>query len=266
MASEVETKTAWVCSGGGARIIQQLDLIERHLDNGGQMPDLIVGTSAGGLLAILISHFHIRGAREEILKIQKRKDLFSSNFGFGWGKLGLWNAKPLQKLIQTIKDEKPAAIPYFVCAYNIREHRTVYFHEGTDAYWQAATACIPLLVEPVGPYIDGGITEGTPLKFPIDLGASEIEVFMCSADDPPAETQPGSKIEMALRCLDALNLEIARNDLAVCGLKNQLVKQPLARGKVYREINARLHVPKNNYIGVLEFERMRSVYAMLKAL
>jgi len=253
---------AWVISGGGARIVQAQHLIEEHLDNGYPMPDLIVGSSAGGLLAFLISHFGIAGSRAEILKIKTRKEIFAGNFGFGWGKLGLWSSSPLQKLMQRVRDHKPFVsgknIPYYLCSYDICNHKNIYFTKTNTTQHLASTACIPILVEPIdGWAVDGGLTETTPLKKAIELGASEIHVFQCSADEGSSRlAAPKSKIELALRCFEAMRLAIAREDISVCLKKNML--------SGYRHIKVTHHVPANNVLGVIDFEQISNAYHLIK--
>lgn len=246
---------AWVISGGGARIVQALYLIEEHLKNGNELPDLIVGSSAGGLLSFLISHVGMDGAKREILAIKSRRDLFTGFMLFGPRNPGFWYSTPLEKLLTRIKRVSHPKIPGFVCSLDMYDMKSVYFPITFSPHLIASTACIPVLVEPIDKrYADGGVIENTPLKFAIDKGATEIDVFMCSNDDHEPSLV-GWKIDALLKVFEAQRIEIARNDVEVCLLKNEDPRKRL--------VNVSLHVPDKNLLGVLDFERMNSVYRLL---
>lgn len=243
---------AFVISGGGARIVQSLKLIEEHLALGNAWPDLIVGTSAGGLLAFLLAHKGIIGARDEILNIKQRHDVFEGFAFFGPGKLGIWHSGPMQKIMKRVQSSSHATTPAFVCSYDMNLKDKVYLSVvARDYKTLASTACIPVLVEPIGSLVDGGLAENTPLKFAIDYGADEIDVFMCSAPEVSGFNPINGKFEMFLRCMEAMSLEIARDDLKVCQAKNDLGR---------KQIKVTLHTPKQNRLGVLDFHLIGDVY------
>lgn len=244
-------KSAWVISGGGARIVQALVLIEKHLKQGGKMPEMIVGTSAGGLLAILIAHLGVEGAKKQIFEIADRHDIFGNQFLGGIRKLGIWDHKPLQELLSTIVYKKKA-MPYYVCVYNIKTHQKQFLSHAHGWYNLAATACIPLLVNPVGDCVDGGLVENKPLQFPIDRGFDDIELFSCSAPETPSVKSPRTKLEMAIRCFGAMSYELARDDTKVCWVKNRV--------EGFKNINVHFHALERNHLGVLDFDKLKEGY------
>lgn len=250
-------KTAWVIAGGGARIVQAQALIEKHIKKGGTLPEIITGTSAGGLLAFLISHLGVDGARKEILNIRKRQDLFTGFMFFGPRNPGLWYSRPLQKIIERIQNKSKPNIPTWVCSYDTVLMQKVYLPiDKNSPEAIASTACIPFVVEPtLKRLVDGGIVENTPLKKAIDLGATEIEVFMCSAQEKPKEKYINGKLEMILRVFEAQRIEIALDDISVCRHKNE--------DPTYRQIAVNMHVPNSNLLEILDFDKMRKVYSVL---
>lgn len=250
---------AWVISGGGARIVQALNLIRAHVRAGNPMPDLLVGSSAGGLLSILISHYGLDGAINEIGKIKKRQDIFSGQFLWGLNKLGMWDSRPLQKLVEKAIQYKKQ-IPYFVCSYDIGTHQKYYFTNHHGWYALASTACIPILVNPIQDtqggirrfFVDGGVVENTPLSFPINQGAKKIDVFMCSAPDMPGISNiPKGWISVGLLNLEAMRREIAAADIKICRARNLDPK--------YQKIDVTMHEPKVNVLGILDFEKIRGL-------
>lgn len=254
---------AWVISGGGARIVQALCLIEQHLEAGGKPPDFIVGTSAGGLLAFLICKRGVDEARAEILNIKSREDIFQGNFFWGlFGQLGLWNATPLQALMHRVNYESYGFLtPGWCCAYDISIENPVdgkvYMKFGEVAATQlAATACMPVLVNPIGGMVDGGLVENTPLRFAIDNGADEIEIFLTSGKETPNKVMPTDMISLALRSVDAMLAEMAHDDMTVCLLKNNVP------GKVV--VAPRIHQLDKNYLDILGFGSMGNVYAQIR--
>jgi predicted acylesterase/phospholipase RssA len=245
---------AHVFGGGGAGAAQQLAIYRNWLDQGNELPDLMTGTSAGGLLAIMLSHCGLDGAENELLSIRKRQDIFADHPMFGWGRLGLWSPKPLQNILKRVMKYK-AKIPYYTTAYDIKNHHTHYFKESDGWFYNSATACIPILVEPVASYVDGGLAEGTPLKLPIEKGATDINIFMCFASGSGKPLMPSNKIEVLVQCYNGMATEIGRNDMRVCELMNQLGK---------KQVSVKMHLPKKNMIDALEFEKMQSVYKAMR--
>jgi predicted acylesterase/phospholipase RssA len=100
--------------------------------------------------------------------------------------------------------------------------------------------------------VDGGLTENRPLAKAIDLGATEIELFSCSADEPPRAANPGNKIGLAFRCLNAQALEVARDDVKVCMNYNSVPGR--------RTVAVTHHIPVRNVLGALDFSKIREGY------
>jgi predicted acylesterase/phospholipase RssA len=149
-----------------------------------------------------------------------------------------------------------ATIPYYTTCYNIKNQHTQYFKESDGWYYNAATACIPILVEPIDAYIDGGICEGTPLSLPIKKGATDINIFTCFSSGPAQPNMPKGKLEMILECYNAMAAEIYKNDMKVCEYMSKNGSKP---------ISVQIHSPRVDLIGVLEFHKMREVYKRIRA-
>lgn len=246
---------AWSVSGGGARFCQAKALIDKHLDAGGEWPKFMVGNSAGGLLVMLYAHCGRDGATEEMYKITKRSHVFGGELirtGREW--LGYWDSKPLQKILKRIASYKKN-IDYLVCAYNIKDKKTEYFDHSVGWYHLAATACMPVIVQPQDCYIDGGIVENHPLARAIDEGYRNVHLFSCSAPHEPKPHMPRNVFEMVVALWKAKSIEIDRDNVKWTRERN------FVPGKY--QVQVTHHVPKQNLIDTFEFDRMKSVYELL---
>lgn len=263
--SEIK-KTAWVGQGGGARIVQELALLEKHYNcTGGKTPDFAVGSSAGALLMFCVSRLGFQGTKDFMFsRIKKREHVFGDNWFWGAFSGGHWNSKPLEKLIVDVMKMRPKAhFPVWACYYDIHLQQKKYaLVSGLDTVdLLVASASIPLVVEPRRKFlVDGGVVENAPLKFAIDNGADKIDVFFASAKEvaqPAPRDKRYSKIVTAMRFFEAMRLEMAEDDLKVCDLKNESGSK--------RQIEATIHAPSRNFIDVFEFDSLRNGYELSKA-
>ena len=158
-------KTGIVLSGGGARGIAHLGIL-KALEESGLKPDIIAGSSAGGI----VGAFYAAGySPDEILEIVKHADLFSIfNLKFYQGIFSM-NAfdKIYLKHIPHNSFEK-LNIPLYVAATDIMKGETVYFSTGELAMALKATSCVPIAFQPVVyqgiELLDGGILNNLPIE------------------------------------------------------------------------------------------------------
>lgn len=266
-------KTAWVFTGGGARIVQGLKLIRKAEMAGEERPDIVVGSSSGGLLATMIARgFSIRQMEHQILTIKNRRDVFKGNFFWGAFSNGLWSPEPLiEKISGMLNKAGPEKqCKGFVCSFDLTNQQKTYINvnEKSDPKMLASTACIPLLVEPIEiefgvaeagkiknnkfSLVDGGLVEMAPLKHAINLGAERIILFSLSATEETQSRPPKGKFEIAMRSYEAMRMEIALNDSKICLHKNDQ--------DGYRKIDLVNYIPSENIIDVLDFDKMFKAY------
>ena len=114
------------------------------------------------------------------------------------------------------------------------------------AKWVYASASFPAFFLPIEiakkTWTDGGVRHVTPLGEAIKLGATEVDIILCSSSDHSEPWDPSGKktISYALRAIEVMSDEIIRTDLQVCGLKNDLA----LLGKPYRQIRFRVLEPQ----------------------
>ncbi len=148
-----------------------------------------------------------------------------------WEK-SLYNSHPLQKLIkqelkletirQNGKQVSVGAVSLTTGKYRIFTQHDQHFVEGI-----IGSSAFPAFLSPITIegelYSDGGIKEITPLKQAIDLGATEIDVIMCSP--VPSYNKysiENTTVDIALKTIELMSDEILENDIQVALLYNQL--------------------------------------------
>ena len=186
-------KTALVLSGGGARGAFQIGVLEHLIKEKKYSFDSMYGTSVGALNTSGLSMLGYDELRRIWDNIKKMSDIFASN----WYKLwvlfgdGLYNYKPLEKLLHKHLDGKSASVPVTVTKVHIPSGKLVYAKSDEPDFVESvlASTLVPLAADPYkGLWYDGGVREITPLQKAIDDGAEKIVVILCSPynQDPDA--------------------------------------------------------------------------------
>lgn len=239
---------AHIFSGGGAGGAQ---LLKKYVQTNLPYPDLFGGTSAGGLIAMSMAHFGIKGTLEQFRGIKSRRHLFADDIS----SRGLWDPWPLQKRLANIVSY-PKKVPYYVCSYDLEKMQSTYFTHRDGWYLLSSTACIPGLVQPIADvFVDGGVVRNTPLTRAIKLGATEIDVFHCFAKEESLPEKPKNVVDILLRSIEAGRIEVAELDKKLCEAYNKIP------GK--KKISVRYHYPDYNELGMLDFHLMGKVLASI---
>lgn len=235
----------------------------------GWIPQGIVGTSVGGLDGMGLKFKGPDGLLEIWDSIGDRSDVFGSTL-FGWSPTeeGFYSTKPLEKLIERATEGKPKYdFPVYTTATDLNEGKVVYTSSETLKYsapivdpdsrisiqvnesldhvrkMTLASASIPLVVPPIdGRFVDGGVLENAPLKKAIELGATDIFVFMChplGILPRMGEFKTPKKLAIAMRTLDIMMNDSLKWDLHVCQEKNSDPKM--------KQINVQIIEPPSDY-------------------
>lgn len=155
-----------VLSGGGARGLAHLGVL-KALNEAGIYPDVLSGSSAGALAAVLYSDGH---KPDEILKMFTNKKIVDF-VNITLPKRGLLKITGLENLLRTnlkAKTFEELKIPVYVSATNYNTGYIEYFNSGTLIDKLIASASIPILFNPtlIGKYVymDGGILDNLPFS------------------------------------------------------------------------------------------------------
>lgn len=158
-------KIGFCLSGGGARGIAHLGIM-KALEEKGIKPSIIAGTSAGALMGA----FYAAGfTPDEILEVALRSRFLTSS-NLQWRKAGFFSMRFFNKLFNVIFPKntfESLRLPLIVNATNIITGEAEYFENGELINVLLASACVPMIFQPVemklSVYMDGGILDNFPV-------------------------------------------------------------------------------------------------------
>lgn len=160
------SKVGLVLSGGGARGISHLGVIQALNENGIHFA-AISGSSAGSIMGALYSHGY---TPQQILDIVAETNLLSIiRPAMSWRGL-LKMDKAYSILLDLLPENsfESLKIPLFVAATNVKKAKTKYFSKGDLVKPLIASSCIPVLFDPIEikgkSYIDGGVMNNLPYE------------------------------------------------------------------------------------------------------
>jgi NTE family protein len=197
--------TAFVFSGGASLAAMQVGML-RALYEHGITPDLLVGTSAGGLNAAFIAtRPQTIATAEELAHLWRglhRDDIFPINPRTVIG--GLANHRDhlvpdtsLRRLAGRhlqIERLEQAAIPLHLVAFDLLSGHEILLSSGPALDAVLAAASIPGVLPPVRHgdqlLVDGGIVNNTPISHAVELGAERI--YVLPTDDLQAHVLPAA--------------------------------------------------------------------------
>lgn len=162
----MNSKIGIVLSGGGARGIGHLALL-KVMEDCGIRPDMISGTSAGAM----VGAFYAMGyTPQEIISVIEQRSFFNMT-SFLFRKQGVFAMKAFESLFNAYfpaNDFADLKIPLYAAATNLTKGNTVYFSEGNLAKALMASACIPIVFQPIiiddDYYVDGGVLNNFPIE------------------------------------------------------------------------------------------------------
>lgn len=175
---------AFVLSGGGARCAFQVGVMRQLIDSG-ITPDVIYGTSGGGLNALGMCFGDIETLTNMWLEITKMSDIFKKQWIYSFFNKGYYNLDPLRNTLikYYIENGKQNNCKAFVHSVDLISGKVVVTDNGNiDNFIDMVIAgsSIPSLVHPFKDrYVDGGVRENIPVKSAF-LGKHE-EVYIISA-------------------------------------------------------------------------------------
>jgi NTE family protein len=183
--------TAFVLSGGASLGAVEVGML-RGLTEAGIRPDMLLGTSVGALNAAYVAgHPGVDGVDglAALWRSIRRDDVFplrpiTGLLGFLGRRNHLVPAEPLRRLIMsnlTFERLEDSPVPLHVIATEIVSGDDVRLSSGPAATAILASAAIPGVFPPVVidgvTYIDGGVTDNTPIGDAVQLGADVIYVL-----------------------------------------------------------------------------------------
>jgi NTE family protein len=232
---------AFVLGGGGPRGFAHIGAL-KALDEAGIRADVIVGTSAGSVVAALYAG-GIRDGRlvETAHAVQREQvvDFVFPNRGFIEGeRLQQYVNRVLRgRLIEELE------LPFVAVATDLRTGELVAFNRGDTGLAVRASCSVPAIFQPTliegREYVDGGLASPVPVKVARSLGASVVIAIDVSRQ-PAEQRDLGSSAALLSQTIVIMEHGLAREEvkLADVVIRPDLSKVPAtdlaARGEAIR--------------------------------
>lgn len=253
---------ALVLSGGGVKGAFQVGVLKKWMGVQGIDYDIICGVSVGALNTAGLGMTPKGKPKEAIDWLEnfwrsqvKQENIYKRWFPFGrlhslWEK-SVYDSSPLIKLVfNNLHLDKVAnngrMLAVGAVSLDTGEHKFVRENNHEFTKWVLASASFPVFLSPIEIdgqlWSDGGIKNVTPLGEAIRLGATKIDVIMCTNIEEITHWDSESKRAIpdgVTRTVDLMVDQIIKNDIEICGLKNDL-SQIDPR---YRKISVRVVMP-----------------------
>ena len=181
--------------GGAARGFAHVGVIQ-VLEEAGIRPDLVVGTSAGSLVAALYAsgkgsaHLQqVAESMEEAAFTDWTLPIFSRGMLRGEALARYVNAQVGNKLIEDM------ALPLGIVATDLNSGQGVLFQRGDTGTAVRASSAVPALFLPVRisghEYVDGGLVSPVPVRFARQMGAElviAVDISSAPEGNPASDT------------------------------------------------------------------------------
>ena len=179
--------------GGAARGFAHIGVIQ-VLEENGIKPDLVVGTSAGSLVAALYASGK-SGAELAVLAESMDESAFAD---WSFPGRGLIRGEALAKYVRDNTGARPIEqmrTPLGIVATDLDSGQPILFQRGDPGVAVRASSAVPAVFQPVRigthEYVDGGLVSPVPVRFARQMGAElVIAVDISAAPDGNATGDP----------------------------------------------------------------------------
>jgi NTE family protein len=216
--------------GGAARGFAHIGVI-KALEANGIKPDLVVGTSAGSVIAALYASGY-RGT--ELNRIALTLDEasitdwalpFSGKFG------GMIKGEALQSMVnRLVKNQsiESTPIPLGIVATDLKTGQGVLFQRGDMGQAVRASCSIPSIFQPTiingREYVDGGLVSPVPVRYASQMGADFVIAVNISTE--PSSQDSSGTVGIILQTISIMGQSIDQFELE----RAQVVIRPALKG------------------------------------
>ena len=222
--------------GGAARGFAHIGVIQ-VLEENGIRPDLVVGTSAGSLVAALYASGKT-GAEMGALA-QGMDEGAITDWAFP-GR-GLIRGEALARWVRDNTGNRPIermALPLGIVATDLDSGEGVLFQRGDTGVAVRASSAVPAVFQPVriGPreYVDGGLVSPVPVRFARQMGAELVLAVDISV--VPEGNATGDAMKMLLQTFAIMGRSISQVELR----EADVVLRPALAGMSGADFNSRV--------------------------
>jgi NTE family protein len=198
------------------------------LEEAGIVPDVVVGTSAGSLVAALYaSGMNAEQLRQTALRLE---EVAIADWMLPLVNRGLFRGEALARYVNDAVAGRPIEdmrIALGVVAVDLSNGQPILFRRGDTGTAVRASSAVPAVFQPVRiggrDYVDGGLVSPVPVQFARQMGA---ELVIAVDISQPPEGQPASDtLQILLQTFNIMGQVIKRHEIEQADV---LVKPSLA--------------------------------------
>jgi NTE family protein len=258
VAEVVHPRVGLVLGGGAARGFAHIGVIQA-LEEAGFRPDLVVGTSAGSVVAAL---FASGKSGRELQSIAESMDEASfSDWRLPFFRPGLLKGEALARFVKAQvggKQIQDLRMPLGVVATDLQSGQGVLFQRGDVATAVRASSAIPAFFQPVvisgREYVDGGLVAPVPVEFARQMGA-QVVIAVDISSDPEASTSLDT-FQILLQTFSIMGNRINAFELRGA----DIVVKPVTSGLSSTSFNSRMQAIAAGYRAMQPMiDKLRSV-------
>jgi NTE family protein len=213
-------RIALALGGGAARGFAHIGVIQ-VLEENGIKPDLVVGTSAGSLVAALYASG--KGGAE----LQTLADVMDETAFADWSfpGRGLLRGEALAKFVREHtagRQIEQMRVPLGIVATDLDSGQPILFQRGDPGVAVRASSAVPAVFQPVRigtrEYVDGGLVSPVPVRFAQQMGGEVVVAVDITA--APEGNATGDPLRMLLQTFAIMgrsinNFELREADVVV---------------------------------------------------
>ena len=199
--------------GGAARGFAHIGVIQ-VLEEAGVKPDLVVGTSAGSLVAALYAAG--RNGAELAALAQSMDEGAITDWAFP-GR-GLIRGEALARYVREHTGQRAIEqmkLPLGIVATDLDSGAPILFQRGDTGMAVRASSAVPAVFQPVKigtrEYVDGGLVSPVPVRFAREMGAELVVAVDISS--PPDGAPTGDPLKMLLQTFSIMGKSISHFEL-----------------------------------------------------
>lgn len=222
--------------GGAARGFAHIGVLQ-VLEEAGIRPDLVVGTSAGSLVAALWASG--KGAQELAAIALTMDEGALTDWSFP-GR-GLIRGEALARYVREQTAGRPIEqmkLPLGILATDLDSGAPMLFRRGDTGTAVRASSAVPAVFQPVRigehEYVDGGLVSPVPVRFARQMGADLVLAVDISS--PPEGNATGDALKMLLQTFAIMSRSINRFELE----EADVVVRPALLGVASADFTSRL--------------------------
>ena len=230
-------KLGLALGGGAARGFAHIGVIQ-VLEEAGIRPDLVVGTSAGSVVAALYASGKSGAQMQQVA--EKMEEAAITDWTLPIFSRGMLKGEALGRYVdglvghRLIEDMK---IPLGVVATDLATGQGVLFRRGSTGTAVRASSAVPSVFQPVNiggrDYVDGGLVSPVPVRYARDMGASFVLAVDISS--PPEGNQANDSLQILLQTFAIMSKSINAWELK----EADLVLRPTLTGIKSADFSAR---------------------------